>query len=232
MKTNKTTLLILVIFLINIILPTNFIPVAYADVTEDDCEETYSVYLEDEGESRAMTIKIISFNSGYSLKESMELVRTAPTVVIEGLSYEDAVEIQELLEYFGATASVIDDGVCDDYTAEALDEAGASTNHADDCEETFAIYLEDEGESKSDIIKIIRQFRGLSLKEIWELVSSAPVIVIEGLTYEEALEIQDYLEEYGATVSVMNDGACDDIEDSEYEAGTELDDDDLTDDGE
>ncbi len=66
----------------------------------------------------------------------------------------------------------------------------------------FDVVLASFGESKVGVIKAVRGITGLGLKEAKDLVEGAPAPVKEGVTKEEAEELQKQLEEAGATVEV------------------------------
>lgn len=67
----------------------------------------------------------------------------------------------------------------------------------------FDIFLEEVSSSKKiAILKVVRSITSLGLKEAKELVESAPNIVKEGISKEEANEIKNKLEEAGAKVSI------------------------------
>jgi len=58
------------------------------------------------------------------------------------------------------------------------------------------------GDKKIQVIKAIRAITGLGLKEAKAVVDATPKAVKEGITKEEAEDIQKQLEEAGATVEV------------------------------
>ena len=67
---------------------------------------------------------------------------------------------------------------------------------------SFDVKLENAGESKINVIKVVREATGLGLKEAKDLVDGAPSVVKEGASKEEAESIKAKLEEAGATVSL------------------------------
>ncbi len=82
---------------------------------------------------------------------------------------------------------------------------GAAAPGAEAAEEEkteFDVILESFGDSKINVIKVVRAITGLGLKEAKALVESAPKPVKEGVSKEEAEEIKKKLEEAGATVSL------------------------------
>lgn len=67
----------------------------------------------------------------------------------------------------------------------------------------FDVVLEAAGEKKINVIKEIRTIvSGLGLKEAKDLVESAPKTIREGVSEDEAKEIQKKLEDAGAKVSI------------------------------
>ena len=66
----------------------------------------------------------------------------------------------------------------------------------------FDVILTAAGGQKIAVIKEVRGITSLGLKEAKELVDNAPKPVKEGVSKEEAAEIQKKLEEAGATVEV------------------------------
>jgi large subunit ribosomal protein L7/L12 len=68
---------------------------------------------------------------------------------------------------------------------------------------TFDVELTDIGPEKIKVIKIARDVKpGLGLKEAKTLVESAPTLVSEGLTKEEAEDVKKKFEEVGAKITI------------------------------
>ncbi len=78
---------------------------------------------------------------------------------------------------------------------------GAAAGAAEEKDE-FDVELTEVGEKKMDVIKVVRGITNLGLKESKELVESAPKIVKEGASKDEANEIKAKLEEVGAKVTL------------------------------
>ena len=66
----------------------------------------------------------------------------------------------------------------------------------------FDVILTDGGASKVNVIKEIRSFTTLGLKEAKDLVEGAPKTVKEGVSKKEADEIKKKLEAVGAKVDI------------------------------
>lgn len=68
--------------------------------------------------------------------------------------------------------------------------------------DSFDVVLTGAGEKKIQVIKVVREITSLGLKEAKALVDEAPKAVKEGATKDEAEEIQNRLQEAGATVEL------------------------------
>ena len=66
----------------------------------------------------------------------------------------------------------------------------------------FDVILVSGGEKKVNAIKAVREITGLGLKEAKAAVDSAPSVLKEGASKEEAASIKAKLEEAGATVEL------------------------------
>lgn len=66
----------------------------------------------------------------------------------------------------------------------------------------FAVVLADAGAEKIKVIKVVRELTSLGLKEAKELVESAPKVVKEDVSKDEAASMKKKLEEVGAKVEL------------------------------
>jgi large subunit ribosomal protein L7/L12 len=66
----------------------------------------------------------------------------------------------------------------------------------------FDVELTDVGPNKVKVIKVVREATGLGLKEAKDLVDSAPNVLKEGASKEEADDIKAKLEAEGAKVTL------------------------------
>ena len=81
--------------------------------------------------------------------------------------------------------------------------AAAGAGAAAEEEKTeFNVELTEVGSEKVKVIKVVREATGLGLKEAKDVVDSAPKMVKEGATKEEAEELKKKLEEVGAKVTL------------------------------
>lgn len=102
--------------------------------------------------------------------------------------------VKEFEETFGVTAAA----------PVAVAAAGGAAPAAAEVEEQdeFDVVLEDVGAQKIAVIKEVRTFTGLGLKEAKDLVDSAPSKVLEKVTKDAAEKAKAALEGAGAKVSV------------------------------
>ena len=68
--------------------------------------------------------------------------------------------------------------------------------------DSFDVELTETGAEKVKVIKVVREFTGLGLKEAKDLVDGAPKVVKEGASKDEANDIKAKLEEVGAKVTL------------------------------
>jgi large subunit ribosomal protein L7/L12 len=66
----------------------------------------------------------------------------------------------------------------------------------------FDVILKSAGGSKLQVVKVVKEFTALGLKEAKDLVDAAPKVVKEKVSKVEAEAIQKQLEEVGAEVEV------------------------------
>jgi large subunit ribosomal protein L7/L12 len=102
--------------------------------------------------------------------------------------------IKEMEEKFGVSA------VATAAVAVAAPGAGSAPAAAEQTE--FTVILSSAGESKVNVIKVVRAVTGLGLKEAKDLVDGAPKPVKEGVSKEDAAAIQKQLIEAGATCEI------------------------------
>ena len=79
--------------------------------------------------------------------------------------------------------------------------AGPAAEAAEEKTE-FDVELTEIGAEKVKVIKVVREITGLGLKEAKDAVESAPKVIKEGASKEEAEEIKKKLEEVGAKATL------------------------------
>lgn len=81
--------------------------------------------------------------------------------------------------------------------------AGPAQDQPEEEEKTeFDVELTEIGASKVKVIKVVRAATGLGLKEAKDLVDSAPKVIKEAISKEEAEALKKDLEEAGAKVTL------------------------------
>ena len=85
--------------------------------------------------------------------------------------------------------------------AVAVAPAGAAAAPAEEKSE-FSIFLSSAGDKKINVIKEVRAFTGLGLKEAKDLVEAAPKEIKGGVAKKEAEEVKKKLEAAGAKVEL------------------------------
>jgi large subunit ribosomal protein L7/L12 len=115
---------------------------------------------------------------------------------IKKMSVLDLADLVKALETeFGISAAPV-------AVAAAPGAGGAGAAAAAEEKTEFSVILKEVGENKINVIKAVREFTTLGLKEAKELVESAPKPIKEGVNKDEAANIKKKLEEAGAKVEI------------------------------
>ncbi len=118
---------------------------------------------------------------------------------LKGMTLLEASElVKELEEVFGVSAASGGGMMMMAPAAGGGDAAPAAEE-----KDSFDVVLTAAGGNKIAVIKVVREIvAGLGLKEAKELVDAAPKAIKEGVSKDEAAEIEAKLKEAGATVEV------------------------------
>lgn len=119
--------------------------------------------------------------------------------IVKGMTVLELSELVKALEdEFGVSASAPVAAA-----APAAGAAGAGEAAEEEEEQTeFDVVLNDAGEKKIQVIKVVRELTGLGLKEAKAMVDELPKPVKEGVSKEEADQIKGQIEEAGGVVEV------------------------------
>jgi large subunit ribosomal protein L7/L12 len=123
-----------------------------------------------------------------------DITREQVVEFLSNLSVMDVAALtKELEEKWGVSAAPV-----------AVAGGAVAVAVAEEAEEKteFDVELKDVGAKKINVIKVIRELTSLGLKDAKDLVDSAPKVVKEGVSKEEAEEAKKKLEEAGATVEL------------------------------
>ncbi len=117
--------------------------------------------------------------------------------IIDAIAGKSLVEVMELVkaleEKFGVSAA-----------APVAMAAGPAAGPAAAAEEQteFSVGIKAVGDKKVEVIKVVRAITGLGLKEAKDLVESAPAVVKDAVSKEDADKLKKELEAAGATVEI------------------------------
>jgi large subunit ribosomal protein L7/L12 len=116
---------------------------------------------------------------------------------IKGMSLMDAAKmVKELEDELGVTAAAPMAMM-----AGVMPGAAGVAEVAEEKTE-FDISLDDAGSERVKVIKVVREITGLGLKEAKDIVDSAPKVLKEAVSKEEAEDFKKKLEEAGAKASL------------------------------
>ena len=122
--------------------------------------------------------------------------------IVEGIKAMSVLEladlVKELEDVFGVSAAA------PIAMATVQGVAGTAEAAAAEAEEQteFNVTLKEIGPKKINVIKAVREVTTLGLKEAKDLVESAPTVVKEAISKDEADELKGKLEDAGAVVEV------------------------------
>ncbi|MEA4910582.1 50S ribosomal protein L7/L12 [bioreactor metagenome] len=112
---------------------------------------------------------------------------------IDGMSVLELNELVKAIEErFGVSAAAV-----------AAAPAGGAAGGAEAEEKsTYTVHLENAGEGKIAVMKVVKEALGLGLKEAKDLVDGAPVDLKKDVKKDEAEALKKALEEAGAKVAL------------------------------
>jgi large subunit ribosomal protein L7/L12 len=129
--------------------------------------------------------------------EDIKMAKLTTEEFIAAIKELSVLELNELVkaceEEFGVSAAA---GVV--VAAAGAGDAGAAAEEKSE----YDVELTEVGAEKVKVIKVVREATGLGLKEAKDLVDSAPKMIKEGASKEEADDIKKKLEEVGAKVTL------------------------------
>ena len=122
----------------------------------------------------------------------------ATAEILDAISNMTVIELSQLIkdmeEKFGVSAAAAS-------VAAAPAAAGAAAPAAEEQTE-FTVLLTAAGQSKVNVIKVVRAVTGLGLKEAKDLVDAAPKPVKEGISKADAEALLKQITEAGGTAEV------------------------------
>ncbi|HFC91181.1 MAG TPA: 50S ribosomal protein L7/L12 [Leucothrix mucor] len=116
--------------------------------------------------------------------------------ILEAIAEMSVMEVVELIsdmeEKFGVSAAA----------AVAAAPAAGGGEEAVAEKDEFDVVMTSFGEKKIAVIKVVRGLTGLGLKEAKAMTEGVPSTIKEGVSKDEAADVQKQLEEAGATVEL------------------------------
>jgi len=135
-----------------------------------------------------------SVPSSDSAEESLVEVPEKFKKLVEEVENMSVLELHELVKVlekkFGVSAAAM-----------AMAPAAGGGDAAEE-QSSFTVELKSSGESKIGVIKAVKAALGLGLKEAKDLVDSAPTVLKEGVSKDDAAAIKSAVEEAGGTVEL------------------------------
>jgi large subunit ribosomal protein L7/L12 len=126
--------------------------------------------------------------------------KMTPQEALEAIKGWTVLELSEFIklaeEEFGVSAAA------PVAMAAAAPAAGGEAAEAEEEKTMFDVILVSPGEKKIPVIKVLREFTDLGLKEAKDVVDQAPKPVKEGVSKDEAEKIKARFEEEGATIEL------------------------------
>lgn len=126
--------------------------------------------------------------------------------MIDEISNMTVLELSELVkaleDKFGVSASAAPAVAVPGMVPGAIPGEAAEEEAAEEKTE-FDVQLKEFGAQKIPVIKEVRALTGLGLKEAKEKVESAPVVIQEGVSKEDAEKAKEQLEDLGAVVEII-----------------------------
>ena len=148
------------------------------------------VRIVDPGPNKIEVVKVIRHYTGLDLKRAKELSESAPDAVCTPMAAADAENMRRDLEGVGATAWVAD-------VPAVVSPSGEQGAGGD-----YAVFLVNPGPRTLDVIKVVRRYTGMDLKEAKDLVEAGMGPVSSGVSRETAESMWHDLHDAGATVEV------------------------------
>lgn len=120
--------------------------------------------------------------------------------IIDAISDMTVLDLSELIkemeDKFGVSAAApvmaMPGGMAADAPAEAEEE-----------QTEFSVKLTEIGAKKVAVIKVVRAAAGLGLKESKDLTESAPVVIMESMSKEDAEALKSQVEEAGGKAEIL-----------------------------
>lgn len=145
----------------------------------------YDVKLMSCGTNKVEVIKALRAITSLGLVEAKEIVDSAPVRIAESLNHYDATLVADKLKQAGGTAIVVNHQVI--------------VKPPVDYSKRYTLVLENCGNRKIDVIKVVREITGYGLVEAKYTVEHTPAVLKKDLDFTEAERLVNNLKQAGAT---------------------------------
>ena len=160
-------------------------------------DNSFAIFLKNPGPQNVQVINRIKELLGIGLEEAKGIVDRAPVIIKQGMTEAEAKAIHAELIALDADVEV---RVPKQRTGER---PRTGTRPGDETCISFALFLQNPGSQKLQVIKKTNELLKIGLKDAKDLVDRAPVALKEGMTEAEAKAIQTELITLGAEVELI-----------------------------
>ena len=130
------------------------------------------------------------------------MAKLSTTELLDAFKEMTLIELSEFVKQFEETFGVTAAAPVAVAAAPAAGGGGGGAAEEAAEQDEFDVVLDSAGDKKIQVIKVVRQYTGLGLKEAKDLVEAAPKTVKEAMPKAEADAAKTKLEEAGAAVEL------------------------------
>jgi len=158
-------------------------------------EPAFAVRLEAEGPTRVEVVKRVRELTKLGLKESDDLVKAAPTVVLDALTRASADAVAAYLRDAGATVQVTSAASAPPAPSGSAppliprtppDPSSRMRQQLEAVPVAYDLVLREAGPNRAAVMNRVRQLRGISLKDAKDFLARLPQPVLQGLNRTDA----------------------------------------------
>ncbi len=160
--------------------------------------QIHEVTLNSTGANKVAVVKALADSLGITLTQANILANSAPTVIRTGSSPAGNDLVKQALENAGASVTLSNRP---DPSVPAGANTGVTMPGA--APTGYNLVLASVGNSKINVIKVVREVTGLTLTEAKDLVDNAPSVIQTNATREDVVKAQLALQNAGATVELQ-----------------------------
>jgi large subunit ribosomal protein L7/L12 len=172
------------------------------DFVNVDCNKgTWDLILVSYGYDRIRFMSEIRDMTGCTPAQAKWILESMPVKLLEGVSESDAEYYKKYLSKLGVKVKIENHPVAITLLKPASPGSG-SVALQETSGQTWDFILDDCGNSKIGVIKIIRDITGCGLADGKRMADSAPVLLMEGISINDAKMFESKFKSLGATVQI------------------------------